>query len=126
MVLHKPALEGAEEQNADHVTYGVEQAQQIHEARVQDALQVQHPEYCVECDPDGCHQCNGAADVRLGVGAVGDHGHIVLFEHLLATHAFQLGGEEAGDDLRKAQCPDDHQKQAVRFMTEGGACCAIG
>ena len=58
-ILHKPALEGAEEQNADQIAYRISAAEQNHHSVIQDFHHMQASEDTVENDPDQGNEHGG-------------------------------------------------------------------
>ena len=98
-VLHKPGLEGAEEEDADHVAHGIGQGDQQQDAFIEDARVVQRTENGVQGDPGGKYR-EGHHALLIDGGGIGD-GNIVFGELLLTTGAFQLVGEEPQQHIRR-------------------------
>ena len=85
-VLHKPGLEGAEEENADHVADRVEKADEEQNTAVDQMRVIEHADQGVQRDPRQCHQSGGACRFDRGHGCLG--GDKVDLKLLLAAHAF--------------------------------------
>ena len=104
LVFQKPALEGTEEQYADHVADGIGAAEQQHDSIVQYPHHVQGAKYGIEADPDQQDQDRGVVVGHDDVRSAGFD--VVPGELLLAAGAFKARREEAQDHLH-----GEHQKQ---------------
>ena len=113
-ILHEPHLEGAEEQDADHVAHAVGQADQEQDAYVNDMGEVQGGDGAVQHQPYQGH--------RYRTPTAGqDRGVLsrwleITAELLLTPGAFQAGGEEAADHLGSVDQPDEEEAA----LQEGG------
>jgi len=110
LVLHEPGLEGAEEEDADHVAHGVGQAHQQEDACVDDPGEIQAADGPVQGGP-------GQDDGQGGLPGLQVHplrrlvpGLVVFPELLLTAHTLQGGGEEPQDHLHDQDQPHHPQK----------------
>ena len=106
-VLHEPHLEGAEEQDADHVAHAVGQTDQEQDAYVNDVGEVERRDGAVERQPHQRHRHRTPTGGEGGGGL--SRGLEVAAELLLTPRAFQTGREEAADHLGGVDQPDEEQ-----------------
>ena len=92
-VLQEPRLERAEEHNAYHIAHRIRSAKQYHDAVIEYAHHVQHPEYAVEYYPYEYHQHGSVVVVHYNIRLAGLY--VIARELLLAARAFDLRREEA-------------------------------
>lgn len=117
-VLHDERLEGAPEQDADDVRYGIEHRDDDEDARIDDLVEIKHANSAIERDPEDSYH-HHVAEVLLPdllLSPTEDTrylfrkrcfraGLVVLEELLLAAGAFIAVGEEAADHLRNESDP---------------------
>ena len=102
LVHHHPALERAEEENADHVAHRIGQGNKNQQAPVNDTAEIQCKNQSIQSDPennDGKYGPEGAFSQRLFPCIAA--GSVILLEVLLTAHALKLGGEEAQEYFQR-------------------------
>lgn len=110
-ILHKPGLEGAEEENADHIADRVEEGYYDKDTRIDDAGEIEDGYRTVKRDPykEGDERALRAREIRLV--------HIcrseVASKLLLTPHTLKARGEEAQDHLRDEEHPDENKKPPI-------------
>ena len=117
LVLQKPALEGTEEQDADHVTDRVGQAQENHNAVIQKTGHVQRAEETVKGDPDQSHQHNRVVVLNVDGGLAGLD--VVSGKLLLTSRTLQTGGEEAQNHFHHEDSPDEAEDHGTALQHGG-------
>jgi len=114
LVHHHPALEGAEEENADHVAHRIGEGNKNEHAPVDDSAEIQRKNQGIESDPednDRQHGFEGALSQGLFTGITS--GAVILLEVLLAAHALELGGEEAKQHFQRENHRVNKRQKAV-------------
>ena len=112
-VFHKPSLEGAEEKNADHIADGVRKADEQKNALVDDMRIVENADDRVERKPRRRNVDRGSRDALGRLGVL--RGNEILFELLLTSHAFRVGGEESQKHFQNEYDPDDAENDGQSF-----------
>ena len=87
LILHKPSLEGAEEKNADHITYGIRKADDNEDRLINKIGEVKHSDSAVQCEP--CERYGKCGLPRLKLWVCVLCGHEIARELLLTSHALE-------------------------------------
>ena len=121
LILQKPALKRAEEQNADHVTHGISTGEEHHDALIKYAEHIEGAENGIEADPDECHKNSGI--VFLNGNIRSSAFDIVFCKLLLTAGAFQPGGEKPEHHFNHENQPDDPQndRPALKLLRDTSA-----
>ena len=114
LILQKPALKRAEEQNADHVAHGIGAGDEHHDALIKYAEHIEGAEHGVEADPDECHKDGGIVFLNGDVRSAAFD--IVFCKLLLTAGAFQPGGEKPEHHFNHEDQPDDPQDDRPAFQ----------
>ena len=110
-ILHKPGLEGAEEENADHIAYRVEEGYYDKDTRIDDAGEIEGGYRTVKRDPYNKGDERALRAREIGLVHIG-RGKVAA-ELLLTPHALEARGEEAQDHLRDEEHPDENKKPPI-------------
>ena len=96
-VFQKPCLKWAEEEDAYHVAYAIDQCYDQHHTFIYDVGEIQNEYESIQCYPDsrGGYQAPFGAMNGVGISA----GSIIDTELLLTTHAFNVRWKETQNHL---------------------------
>lgn len=113
-IFHKPSLEGAEKQNADHIAHAVSKRDKHKNSGIDDLCVVEHTEDGVESDPSRCHR--EGARTRLQDRRSFARGDIIAGKLLLATGAFEVRREKAKRHFHREDNADGPKKPGRVFI----------
>ena len=118
LILHKPGLEGAEEEDADHIANRIKEADEEEDSIIDHREKIQCADRAVQKNPDKRHHPNGKRATFFALRALARK--IVFRKLLLASHALKRGGKEAEDHFHKDNHADkadqDHQRGMLRKL----------
>ena len=110
-VLHEPALEGTEEQNADQVAHGINAAEQNHHSIVQNAYHMQASEDAIENDPDQGNEHGGV--VVMGYDFRCSGFDIISRKLFLTAGTFVFRWDKTKDHFQHKYEPYYHQDDGL-------------
>ena len=125
LVLHKPGLEWAEEQNADNITNGISKAYKEQYACIYNPCKIQHTDYTIKCKPRSRHGEGGFCRIELCSFALFEQAVVIACKLLLTAHTFVLRGKTAQNHLHKEHCPYTHKQNMIILPAAEGFACVM-
>ena len=113
-VFHKPSLEGAEKQDADHIAHAVGEGDEHENACVDDVGVIQEADHRIERDPYRRHGEGAFARHKCGCAFV--RRHIIARKLLLATGAFEVRREETESHFHREDHADTPKEPRGVFV----------